>query len=277
MPITLDAIGKQVPPTTFEYDERDVMLYAVGLGAGPDELQYVYEQGLKVIPTFGVVPSFPALLGLTSVMQFNPVMLLHGQQRIEIKKPFPTRGKVTTAGTIKSIWDKGSGALIEGEAEKKDEQGDVLCVNTFGAFVRGECGFGGERGPSGPKNEPPERPPDEVVEMQTLPQQAAIYRLSGDRNPLHIDPKVAAMAGYDRPILHGLCSFGHVARAILQKYCDGDPDRLKAFEVRFSGVVFPGDKIITEMWKESDTQVILRSKTQRGEVVLTSAAATIAA
>jgi acyl dehydratase len=277
MPITLDAIGKQIPPSTFEYDDRDVMLYAVGVGAGPEELQYVYEQGLKVIPTFGVVPSFPALMGLTSVMQFNPVMLLHGEQRIEIKRPFPTRGKVTTTGTVKSIWDKGSGAVIEIEADTKDEQGEVLCVNTFGAFVRGEGGFGGDRGPSGPKNVPPERAPDEVAEMQTLPQQAAIYRLSGDRNPLHIDPKVAAMAGYDRPILHGLCSFGHAARAVIQKCCDGDPDRLKAFEVRFSGVVFPGDKIITEMWRESDTRIIVQAKTDRGDVVLSQAAATIAA
>jgi acyl dehydratase len=277
MPITLDAIGKQIPPSTFEYDDRDVMLYAVGVGAGPEELQYVYEQGLKVIPTFGVVPSFPALMGLTSVMQFNPVMLLHGEQRIEIKRPFPTRGKVTTTGTVKSIWDKGSGAVIEIEADTKDEQGEVLCVNTFGAFVRGEGGFGGDRGPSGPKNVPPERAPDEVAEMQTLPQQAAIYRLSGDRNPLHIDPKVAAMAGYDRPILHGLCSFGHAARAVIQKCCDGDPDRLKAFEVRFSGVVFPGDKIITEMWRESDTRIIVQAKTDRGVVVLSQAAATIAA
>ena len=277
MPISLDAIGKQLPPTTFEYSERDVMLYALGVGATPDdELQYVYEQGLKVIPTFGVVPAFPALLGLVSVMQFNPVMLLHGEQRIEIKKTFPTKGKVTTTGIIKAIWDKGRGALIEIEAETKDEQGELLCVNTFGAFVRGEGGFGGERGPSGPKNVPPERAPDEVVEMQTLPQQAAIYRLSGDRNPLHIDPKVAAMAGYDRPILHGLCTFGHAARAIIQKWCDGDPDRLKAFEVRFTGVVFPGDKIITEMWRESDTQIIVQAKTQRGEPVLAQAAATVA-
>ncbi|GAG34306.1 unnamed protein product, partial [marine sediment metagenome] len=158
-----------------------------------------------------------------------------------------------------------------------DEAGEVLCVNTFGIFIRGEGGFGGDRGPSGPRNVPPERPPDEVVEMGTLPQQAAIYRLSGDRNPLHIDPNFAKMAGYDQPILHGLCSFGHVARAVIQKYCGGDPDRFKALEVRFSGVVFPGDKIITEMWKESDTEIILQVKTQRGEVVLSNAAATVTA
>ncbi len=277
MAIDLSLVGQKLPPSTFEYTERDVMLYALGVGAGTGELQYVFERGLKVIPTFGVVPAFPALANLVTVAKINPVMLLHGEQRIEIKKPFPPAAKVTTESTIRAIYDKGRGALVVADAETMDEAGEVLCVNTFGAFVRGEGGFGGDRGPSGPKNVPPERPPDEVVEMQTLPQQAAIYRLSGDRNPLHIDPSFAKMAGYDQPILHGLCSFGHVARAVIQKYCGGDPDRFKALDVRFSGVVFPGDKIITEMWKESDTQIILQTKTQRGEAVLTNAAATVAA
>ncbi len=277
MAIDLSLVGQKLPPTTFEYDDRDVMLYALGVGARTDELQYVFERGLKVIPTFGVVPAFPALMSLVTVGKINPVMLLHGEQRIELKKPFPVAAKVTTVGTVRAIYDKGRGALVVTDAETTDEAGEVICVNTFGAFIRGEGGFGGERGPSGPRNVPPERPPDEVVEMETLPQQAAIYRLSGDRNPLHIDPNFAKMAGYDQPILHGLCSFGHVARAVIQKYCGGDPDRFKALDVRFSGVVFPGDKIITEMWKESDTQIILQAKTQRGEVVLSSAAATVAA
>jgi len=239
MALDLSLVGQKLPPSTFEYDDRDVMLYALGVGAGTDELQYVY--------------------------------------RIEVKKPFPPAAKVTTVSTIKAIYDKGRGALVVADAETTDEAGEVICVNTFGAFVRGEGGFGGDRGPSGPKNVPPERPPDEVVEMQTLPQQAAIYRLSGDRNPLHIDPNFAKMAGYDQPILHGLCSFGHVCRAVIQKYCGGDPDRLKVLDVRFSGVVFPGDKIITEMWKESATEIILQAKTQRGEVVLSNAAATVTA
>jgi 3-hydroxyacyl-CoA dehydrogenase/3a,7a,12a-trihydroxy-5b-cholest-24-enoyl-CoA hydratase len=276
MPVSLEAVGKKMTPTTFEYTDRDVILYALGVGASTDELQYVYEQGLKVLPTFGVVPAFPALMGLNNLMTFNPVMLLHGEQRIEVKKPFPAKGKVTTTGSIRNIYDKGSGALVVIDAETVDEQGAVLCVNTFGAFLRGEGGFGGERGPSGPRNVPPERAPDAVVEMPTLPQQAAIYRLSGDRNPLHIEPNFAKMAGYDRPILHGLCSFGHVARAVIQKFCGGDPDRLKELEVRFVGVVFPGDTLITEMWKESDTRLLLQAKTQRGEVVLGSGAATIA-
>jgi len=277
MAIDLSLVGQKLPVTTFEYDDRDVMLYALGVGASTDELQYVYERGLKVIPTFGVVPAFPALMNLVTVGKINPVMLLHGEQRIEVKKPFPVAGKVTTESTIRAIYDKGRGALVVVDAETIDEAGEVLCVNTFGIFIRGEGGFGGERGPSGPRNVPPERAPDEVVEMETLPQQAAIYRLSGDRNPLHIDPNFAKMAGYDQPILHGLCSFGHVCRVVIQKYCGGDPDRFKALEVRFSGVVFPGDKIITEMWKESDTEIILQTKTQRGEVVLSNAAATVAA
>ncbi|MCJ7510115.1 MAG: 3-alpha,7-alpha,12-alpha-trihydroxy-5-beta-cholest-24-enoyl-CoA hydratase [Dehalococcoidia bacterium] len=278
MAIDLNLVGQKLPPTTFEYDERDVMLYALGIGAGADELQYVYEPGLKVIPTFGVVPAFPALAGLVSVGKLNPVMLLHGEQRLEVKKPFPRKAKVITVGTVRAIYDKGRGALVVTDAETKDEAGEVLCINTFGAFIRGEGGFGGDRGPSGPRNVPPERAPDEMVEMKTLPQQAAIYRLSGDRNPLHIDPNFAKMAGFDKPILHGLCTFGHVGRAVIQKYCGGDPDRLKGLDVRFSGVVFPGETIITEMWKDSGTQIIVQAKTkERGEVVLGSAVATISA
>jgi acyl dehydratase len=277
MAIDLSLVGQKLEPSTFEYTDRDVMLYALGVGASTDELQYVFERGLKVIPTFGVIPAFPALGSLVGVAKINPVMILHGEQAIEIRKPFPVKGKLTTVGTIKGIYDKGRGALVVVDAETTDEAGGTLCVNTFGIFVRGEGGFGGDRGPSGRRNLPPERAPDEVVEMQTLPQQAAIYRLSGDRNPLHIDPDFAKMAGFDKPILHGLCTFGHVARAVIQKYCDGDSDRFKGLDARFTGVVFPGEKIITEMWKESDSQIILQAKTERGEVVLGNAAATVAA
>jgi 3-hydroxyacyl-CoA dehydrogenase/3a,7a,12a-trihydroxy-5b-cholest-24-enoyl-CoA hydratase len=278
MAIDLGLVGQKLPPSTFEYTDKDVILYALGVGAGTNELQYVFEKGLKVIPTFGIVPAHPALPALVSAAKINLAMLLHGEQRIEVKKPFPAQGKLTVVGTVKAIYDKGSGALVVVDAETIDEAGEVLCVNTFGMFIRGEGGFGGDRGPSGPKNVPPERAPDEVVEMETLPHQAAIYRLSGDRNPLHIDPNFAKMAGYDQPILHGLCTFGHVARAVIQRYCGGDPDRFKALEVRFSGVVFPGETIVTEMWKESGTQIIVQAKTkERGEVVLSSAAATVAA
>jgi acyl dehydratase len=276
MALNLDAVGKKLEPMTFEYTDRDVMLYALGVGAGVDDLGFTFEKELKVLPTFAVVPAFPALAGMVGVLQVNPVMLLHGEQRIELRKPIPSSGKLITTPTIRAIYDKGSGALIVVDAETADEQGEVLFVNSFAAFVRGEGGFGGDRGPSGARNVPPEREPDAVVEMPTLPQQALIYRLSGDRNPLHADPDFAKMAGFDRPILHGLCTFGHVGRAILDKFCAGQAERFKDFEARFSGVVFPGDTIITEMWKEDGGKIIVRAKTQGGDAVLGNAAATVA-
>jgi acyl dehydratase len=266
------AAGIGLPATTFDYDERDVMLYAVGVGAS--ELEFVYERGLKVLPTFAVVPAFPAMMGLTAAVEVNPVMILHGEQRIKLHKPIPAKGKLTTAGKVSGVYDKGKGALVVVEAETKDEQGEVLFVNTSGVFVRGAGGFGGERGPEA-GNKPPDRAPDKTVEMQTLPIQAIIYRLSGDRNPLHIDPAFAKMAGYDTPILHGLCSMGHVGRAVLGTYCDNDPARLAGIDVRFSGVVFPGDSIITEMWDEGGGRIVIQAKTQRGEVVISNAAATV--
>ena len=266
------AAGIELPPTTFEYDDRDVMLYAVGIGA--TELEFVFERNLKVLPTFAVIPAFPGLMTLTAAVEINPVMILHGEQRIRLNKPIPVKGKLTTAGKVTGVYDKGKGALVVIESETKDEQGDVLFVNEAAVFVRGAGGFGGERGPEA-GNKPPDRAPDKTVEMQTLPIQAMIYRLSGDRNPLHIDPAFAKMAGYDTPILHGLCTLGHAGRAVLAEYCDNDPARMAGLEIRFSGVVFPGDTIVTEMWDEGNGRILLQSKTQRGDVVISNAAATI--
>jgi acyl dehydratase len=150
----------------------------------------------------------------------------------------------------------------------------VVFKNTSGVFIRGAGGFGGDRGPEA-GNAVPDRAPDKTVSDTTLDIQAAIYRLSGDRNPLHIDPAFAAMAGYDRPILHGLCSFGFAGRAVLASYCDNDPSRLVGFGVRFSGVVYPGDTITTEMWDEGNGKIIVQAKTQDGRVVISNAAAEV--
>ena len=266
------AAGIDLPATTFEYNDRDVMLYALGVGA--TELDFVFERGLKVLPTFAVVPAFPALLGLTGAVEINPVMVLHGEQSIQLNGAIPSQGKLTTGGKVTGVYDKGKGALVVIEAETKDESGNVLFVNRSGVFVRGAGGFGGERGPEA-GNKAPERAPDKTVEMATLPIQAMIYRLSGDRNPLHVDPAFAKMAGYDTPILHGLCTLGHAGRAVLREYCDNDPARLSGLEVRFSGVVFPGDTIMTEMWAEGGGHILLQAKTQRGDVVISNAAATV--
>jgi len=285
MALDLSAVGKELPPSTYEYTDREVMLYALGVGATTDELAFVYEKDLKVLPTFAVIPAFSGLMGIGRVLQFNPAMLLHGEHRIALRpdgRPsgratIPSSGKLTTQGKIAAIYDKGSGALVVVEAETKDAGGTALFTNTFGAFIRGEGGFGGERGPSASgRNVPPEKKPDHVVEYATSPWQAALYRLSGDRNPLHIDPDFAKLAGFDRPILHGLCTFGHVGRAVLHACCGGDPARFKDFEVRFSGVVFPGETIVTEIWQESKDRVLVQARTkERGEPVISNAAATI--
>jgi 3-hydroxyacyl-CoA dehydrogenase/3a,7a,12a-trihydroxy-5b-cholest-24-enoyl-CoA hydratase len=276
MPIDLAVVGKELTPLEFSYQPRDVILYALGVGAGyePDELKFVYENGLEVLPTFGVIPPFPALMGLIGVegVDINLVMLLHGEQYLEVRKPIPVQGKLTSKPKIAAVYDKTKGALVEMDVDTVDENGDVVFFNKFGSFIRGEGGFGGERGPE-PGNEPPDRAPDKVVEASTLPIQAMIYRLSGDYNPLHIDPAISGMAGYDKPILHGLCSFGFVGRAVLRGFCGNDTGKFKAIKVRFSRHVFPGETIVTEMWKESDDKIIVRASTkERGEYCLTNSA-----
>ena len=276
MPIDLSAIGKTLDAVTHTYTERDVMLYALGVGCGTGDLQFTYESDLKVLPTFAVIPAFPAMLNLGGAMQVNPAMVLHGEQRIELAGPIPTAGTVTTTPTIKAVYDKVKGAVVVVGTESVDARGKLLFRNTSSIFVRGEGGFGGERGPSGARNVPPDRKPDQSISMKTLPQQALLYRLSGDMNPLHADPNFAAMGGFDRPILHGLCTFGHAGRAVLAAYCGNDPARMKSFEVRFSGVVFPGETITTDMWQVAPGTIVFTARTERGEAVLTSAGAEVA-
>ncbi len=271
-PLGPDVVGTGLAATTFEYTDRDVMLYALGIGAS--ELEFVYERGLKVIPSFAVIPAFPALMGMTGAVEVNPVMILHGGQSFRIHKQIPVQAKLTTAGKVSGVYDKGKGALVTVDTETKDESGEVLFTNQSGIFVRGAGGFGGDRGPEA-GNVPPDRKPDKTVSAETLPIQAMIYRLSGDRNPLHVDPAFAKMAGYDRPILHGLCSFGYACRAVLAEYCGNDPSRFAAMSVRFSGVVFPGDTITTEMWDEGAGKIIVQARTQEGRIVISNAAAEV--
>ena len=277
MPVDPSAVGKRLDSVKTQHTQRDVLLYALGVGCGTDELQFTYERDLKVLPTFAVIPAFPAMLDLGGAMQVNPMMILHGEQRIELHAPIPAEGTITTTPTIKAIYDKGKGALVVVETESLDDKGRLLFRNTSGIFARGEGGFGGDRGPSGAKNVVPDRKPDKSVSLKTRADQALLYRLSGDMNPLHADPDFAKMAGFDRPILHGLCTYGFAGRAVLQAYCGNDPARLKSFEVRFSGVVFPGETITTDMWQVAPGQIIVTAKTERGEAVLSSAAAEVAA
>lgn len=288
MPIDLaKAKAAVLPPIEHRYDERDVIFYALTVGAcaqdpsNPKELKFCYEnssEGLAVLPTFGVIPPFRALAAVFGVpgIEVNPLMILHGEQYLEIRHhPIPTRGVLRSTPRIQNIYDKGKGALILLDTVTVDEKGQEIFFNTFSLFVRGEGGFGGERGPD-PGNNPPERPPDRVHEEPTSQNQALLYRLNADLNPLHADPNVAQMVGYPKAILHGLCTFGFVGRAVLSHFCDYDPRLFRSIKVRFSSHVFPGETIITEMWKEGN-KVIFKARTkERGLDVITNAAVEIA-
>jgi acyl dehydratase len=282
MPIDVaKVVGTELPGQVSEWDPDDVILYHLGLGAGvpatdENELDYCYEMRLKVLPSFGVLPVFSTLTGMVGIdgMSFNPMMLLHGEQEITIHKPLPTRAKVENSARITDVFDKGKGAAVVVVAETRDEQGDLLCTNRFLAFIRGEGGFGGEPGPA-PGNEAPDRVPDVVAESTTLPQQALLYRLSGDKNPLHVDPNMAKLGGFDTPILHGLCSFGIVCKAAVDKALEGDVTKVGAYAARFAGVVFPGETIVTSMWREGE-KILLNAQTkERGTPVITNAAVTV--
>jgi acyl dehydratase len=287
MPIdTSKAVGAKLAATPYSWNEDTLILYALGAGVGvgtdqtsPAVLQYTYENGLKALPTFGVIPSFTTLAGMMNLpgVSFNPMMLLHGEQYLEVvERPIPTSAKVATDGVVKAIYDKGKGALMIVELTTKDQDGRVLFRNEFGSFLRGEGGFGGESGPP-PGNEAPGRAPDAVVEYPTMTHQALLYRLSGDKNPLHADPGFARMAGFEKPILHGLCTFANVGRAAIEAFADDDPTRFRSIKVRFVRPVMPGETIVTEMWRTSPTEIILQAKTKpSGSVVISNAKVTLA-
>jgi (3R)-3-hydroxyacyl-CoA dehydrogenase / 3a,7a,12a-trihydroxy-5b-cholest-24-enoyl-CoA hydratase / enoyl-CoA hydratase 2 len=191
-----------------------------------------------------------------------------------LKRPLPPAATFTNHARITHIYDKGSGALVNLEVSTVDEAGDEVALNRSALFIRGLGGFGGERGPSGKVNVPPDRAPDAISRQQTRPEQALIYRLSSkDRNPLHADPQMAAFGGFDRPILHGLCTYGFAARAVLKEFTGYDMARFKSMQARFSKHVFPGETLITEMWQESPDRIVFQCKVaERDEVVLANAA-----
>jgi acyl dehydratase len=276
------ALGATVETGPYRWDKDRIILYHLGVGAGADatdanELTYTYEKDLKVLPSWGVIPAFEANSALRRVdgMEFNPAMLLHGEQDLEVlKHPVPVEATVMTEGKIAEIYDKGKAALVILEAVTKDESGEPLFRNRFSLFIRGEGGFGGESGPAA-GNQAPEREPDHVLESPTLPQQALLYRLSGDKNPLHADPEFAKMGGFDKPILHGLCSFGVVCKAVVDGVLGGDTSKVTRYQVRFAGVVYPGETIVTSVWKEGDTLLIDAKTKERGTPVLSNAAITV--
>jgi acyl dehydratase len=250
------------------WTSKDCLLYALGVGAGLDELRFTTEKNQQVLPTTVVVLGARGAVPMQKIGSFNPAMLVHGEQAIELARPLPPDGTVQTTGKIAAVYDKGKGAVVVSETEARDAKTNELMWTTrSAAFIRGAGGFGGDRGPSGPINEPPGRKPDHEVTYRTLPEQALIYRLSGDRNPLHSDPEFAKVAGFQRPILHGLCTYGFTGRALLHTLCGSDPARFKSMAGRFSKPVFPGEALTISMWV--DGQVCLfQTRNERGETVL---------
>ena len=272
MPIDPDkAIGAQLPERGFAWTASDVLLYHLGVGAGSQPgdqtdskaLRYTLDDDrLQVLPSFGIVaPTFHETeaprLDLPGC-DIDLAHVLHGSQEIVVHRPLPTAARATLKTRISDVWDKGKAAVIVQEGEAVDEAGEALFTTRSSIFVRGEGGWGGDRGPS-TKVELPEREPDADTEYRTTPQQALLYRLCGDRNPLHADPEFAAAAGFPAPILHGLCSYGIVLRTVVDALLDSDTAAVRGFTARFAGVVFPGETIRVRAWDEG--QQILVSAT----------------
>lgn len=255
MPLNPDAVGSTSEPVEVSWTSKDCLLYAVGIGAGTDELAFTTENtnGVEqqVFPTFPVVIGWGRGSALGKIGSFNPAMLVHGQQSVTLHRPIPVEGTVTIQGEVTGMYDKGKAAVVV-SAETATMDGEPLYTKTMSAFIRGEGGWGGDRGPSGPRNVPPERAPDHQVTYRTSPDQALVYRLSGDRNPLHSDPAFAAMGGFDRPILHGLCTYGFTGRALLHTLCGSDPARFHHVEGRFTSPVLPGEALTVNMWEMGD-------------------------
>ncbi|KAI5776373.1 hypothetical protein EDC01DRAFT_483062 [Geopyxis carbonaria] len=263
----------------YTYADTEVLLYNLGIGAKRTDLNWTFEgaENFEVLPTFGVIPPFNAELPFSFsdvVPNFNPMMLLHGEQFLEIRRfPIPTSGTLTSYPRLLEVADKGAAAVVVTRTETKDESGAVLFVNESTTFIRGSGGFGGpakvsDRGAATAANKPPARAPDHVAEEQTSPDQAALYRLSGDRNPLHIDPAFAAVGGFKDPILHGLCSFGVSGKHVYAKY-----GAFRNIKVRFAGTVVPGQTLRTEMWKEGGKVIFQTRVVETGKLAIAAAAA----
>jgi len=255
------AIGASLGARELTWNESDVLLYHLALGA--TELRYVYERDLVVLPTFAMVV---ATLGQSQApvlkmpgVDVDLVSALHGRQELTMHNPLPPNGSVVAESRIADVYDKGPGSA----AIVVTETATQYFTSRISIFIRGEGGFGGSRGPS-TRDDPPALAPDAVLLTKTRPDQALLYRLLGDRNPLHVDPEFAAMAGFPRPILHGLCTYGVVGKAVIDSLLGGDPSRVVSYTTRFSGVVYPGETLRTMVWSSPGKFLLTTTVDERG-------------
>lgn len=268
MPLDYEKLMRmQFEPVTARYDRKDVMLYALGLGVGAaypfdhDELKYVYERELVTLPTLAVTLAANPMLFTDPRFGINYTMLLHGEQSLRVHKPLPAAGTVVSQMRIDEIYDKGAtkGAIMYTTRELFDQSsGDLLVTMGAVVFLRGDGGFGGKSDGAPKLRAVPDRVPDGVIPLHATANQALIYRLSGDYNPLHADPAIAVRAGFGRPILHGLCAYGMVGRALIKELCGDDPATAQRLDVRFASPVYPGEPLHVQMWRVDEGDVAFR-------------------
>jgi acyl dehydratase len=276
VPLDPSAVGTVGEPVPIRWAGRDCALYALGVGAGTDELAFTTDNTRGVAQR--MLPTMPVVLGadvtvLKAAGEIDWTRLVHASEGVELLAPLPVKGRGTARTRIAEMWDKGKAALVVLETEAVDEAEQPLFRTRMALFIGGAGGWGGERGPS-TTEDAPQGKPEETVTYVTRPEQALLYRLNGDRNPLHSDPAYAARAGFDRPILHGLCTYGFAGRAVLHAAAGSDPDRLTALSARFAAPVFPGDTLHIDLWSD-DGDVRFLVRTDAGTVVLSDGRATV--
>ncbi len=272
MALNLDAIGKNLGPVSKEYTWKDVVLYALGVGAGFSDLDYCYEKNLKVIPTFSIAAIFDFLSHYASNANINLAGILHGEQDLIFHQPIPTEGTLTTQGKITHMYDKGEkkGALIVGESDTWHANGKKLFTSIISLFSRLDGGFGGEAAPKETFAFPDRTPDFEIQEIPSL-DQPLLYRLSGDVFALHVDQEFAKMAGFEKPIMHGLCTYGYSCRALMNSLTPGAPEKVRRLKCRFSRPLYPGDPIKIQIWKTSDNKAVWKTvNAKTGEDVITN-------
>ncbi|HVV10129.1 MaoC/PaaZ C-terminal domain-containing protein [Amycolatopsis sp.] len=273
------AIGAELGDVNFSWSSSDVLLYHLALGAGAKptderELRYASERDLRVLPTFATVAANLHAVAPPAVsypgIEINLADVVHGTQAVTVHRPIPVAGKAVGRTRIVDVLDKGKAAVIINETTVTEHDGSPLWTERSSIFARGEGGFGGRRG-SSDKVELPDREPDMVIETPTLPQQALLYRLCGDRNPLHSDPEFARAAGFEVPILHGLCTYGVVAKAVTDALLDADVTRVESFSARFAGIVLPGETLRTAVWRDGKRLLVSTVSKDRDAPVLSDA------
>jgi NAD(P)-dependent dehydrogenase (short-subunit alcohol dehydrogenase family)/acyl dehydratase/putative sterol carrier protein len=270
MPLNPQSVGQRLGPHTHRYEWKDCVLYALGVGAGVEELQYVYEEDLQVIPSFGIAAIFELLAEMATVTEMDMRGIVHGEQDIVFHNPIPTSGELHTEGFVKEIYDKGEGkgALVIAESVTTHSNGDKLFTSTISVFSRFDGGFGGNN-VSTPAFAFPDRAPDHIVPDHPSPNQAALYRLSGDVHPLHIDPEFSRMVGFEAPIVHGLCTYGYACRAAVKTLAAGRVGDLRRLTCRFTKPLYPGRPIETRIWDLGDGKAVYRVvNVESGEILL---------